>query len=186
MNRYEVLKTLVPLLDGQLTVCNIGAPSQELFALADQPSNFYMLGTMGLASSIGFGVAQAQDRPVVAIDGDGSVLTNLGSLATIANHPQDNFTLVIIDNAAYGSTGDQPTATAGRTSLAGVARACGWAKVIECEATGAAAALKGALARGRMSVIVVKCAPGSPKMPVIALHPVTIRDRFVAACAQPA
>ena len=87
----------------------------------NQPSNFYMLGTMGLCSSIGLGLALAQPKPVIAIDGDGSVLTNLGTLATIGNNAADNFILLIIDNGSYGSTGDQPTYAGGRTSLAAAA-----------------------------------------------------------------
>ena len=68
-----------------------------------------MLGTMGLASSIGLGLALSQPKPVIVIDGDGSILTNLGTLPTIANNVADNYILLIIDNGSYGSTGDQPT-----------------------------------------------------------------------------
>ena len=102
MIRYEVLKTLLPVISDELVVCNIGSPSQELHALDDRATNFYMLGTMGLASSIGFGLALVQDKPVISIDGDGSVLTNLATLSTIANNPRDNFILLIIDNGSYG------------------------------------------------------------------------------------
>ena len=109
MIRSDVLKELQPIISDQLVVCNIGLPSQELHNLDDQPSNFYMLGTMGLSSSIGLGLALAQNAKVIAIDGDGSVLTNLCTLPTIANNPADNFILLIIDNGSYGSTGDQPT-----------------------------------------------------------------------------
>ena len=77
MIRSDVLKELQPIISDQLVVCNIGLPSQELHNLDDQPSNFYMLGTMGLSSSIGLGLALAQNAKVIAIDGDGSVLTNL-------------------------------------------------------------------------------------------------------------
>ena len=87
MIRSEVLKTLIPMISDQLVVSNIGLPSQELHLLDDQPTNFYMLGTMGLASSIGLGLALAQKAKVIAIDGDGSVLTNFGTLPTIANNP---------------------------------------------------------------------------------------------------
>ncbi|RME15163.1 MAG: sulfopyruvate decarboxylase subunit beta, partial [Alphaproteobacteria bacterium] len=111
MIRYDLFKTLLPVIRDELVVCNIGSPSQELHSLDDQPTNFYMLGTMGLASSIGFGLAMAQDKPVIAIDGDGSVLTNLATLATIGNNAADNFILLIVDNGSYGSTGDQPTYT---------------------------------------------------------------------------
>ena len=109
MIRSDILKELVPTLRDELVVCNIGLPSQELHMLDDQPTNFYMLGTMGLASSIGLGLALCQKANVITIDGDGSILTNLGTLPTIANNPAPNFTLLIIDNGSYGSTGDQPT-----------------------------------------------------------------------------
>ena len=125
MIRSEVLKTLIPIISDQLVVSNIGLPSQELHLLDDQPTNFYMLGTMGLASSIGLGLALAQKAKVISIDGDGSVLTNFGTLPTIANNPADNFILLIIDNGSYGSTGDQPTYAGMKTSLAKVATACG-------------------------------------------------------------
>ena len=74
MIRSDVLKTLIPLISNELVVTNIGLPSQEMHLLDDQPTNFYMLGTMGLASSIGLGLAMAQPKKVIAIDGDGSVL----------------------------------------------------------------------------------------------------------------
>ena len=74
MIRSDVLKTLIPLISDELVVTNIGLPSQEMHLLDDQPTNFYMLGTMGLASSIGLGLAMAQPKKVIAIDGDGSVL----------------------------------------------------------------------------------------------------------------
>jgi len=67
----------MPIIRDQFVVCNIGLPSQELHYLDDQPTNFYMLGTMGLASSIGLGLALTQNQKIIAIDGDGSVLTNL-------------------------------------------------------------------------------------------------------------
>lgn len=186
MNRHDVLESLLPVLGDALVVCNIGAPSQELHALADRPGNFYMLGSMGLASSIGLGVALAQDRQVVAIEGDGAVLTNLGTLATIGNHTADNFVLLIVDNGSYGSTGDQPTYTAGRTSLAGVARACGCEHVVEVDAADTATALGEAFAAHRMTVIVSRCEPGNVAVPVIDTDPVVIRDRFMQEARRPA
>ncbi len=181
MIRNEVLKTLLPILDDVLVVCNIGAPSQELHALADRPGNFYMLGTMGLASSIGFGVALAQDKPVVSIDGDGSVLTNLATLATIANNPAPNYVLLIIDNGSYGSTGDQITYTGRKTSLSAVAQACGCENVVECAAEDTADVLRAAVASDEMTIIVSKCDSGNVQVLVIELSPVTIRDRFMGA-----
>ncbi|MCR8826176.1 sulfopyruvate decarboxylase subunit beta [Pseudosulfitobacter koreensis] len=181
MNRSDILRDIAPVIRDHLVVCNIGLPSQELHMIDDQPTNFYMLGTMGLASSIGLGLALAQDKQVIAIDGDGSVLTNLGTLPTIANNVADNFILLIIDNGSYGSTGDQPTYAGKKTSLAAVARACGCDTVIEVAAEDTAQALTDALASRRMTVIVAKCASGNIKVPVITKDPVVIRDRFMTA-----
>ncbi|WP_069299612.1 sulfopyruvate decarboxylase subunit beta [Neptunicoccus sediminis] len=183
MIRSEVLKTLVPMISDELVVCNIGIPSQELHALDDQPSNFYMLGTMGLASSIGLGLALAQPKKVIAIDGDGSVLTNFGTLPTIANNVADNFILLIIDNGSYGSTGDQPTYAGKKTSLAAVATACGCENVVECRAEDTAAEMRKALDGDQMTIIVSKCESGNAKNPVITMDPVVIRDRFMKAVA---
>ena len=181
MIRSEILKEIAPILRDQLVVCNIGIPSQELHAIDDQPSNFYMLGTMGLASSIGLGLALSQPKPVISIDGDGSVLTNLGTLPTIANNPAGNFILLIIDNGSYGSTGDQPTYAGRKTSLSKVAEACGCENVIECSAEDTGRVLKKALDSGEMTIIVCKCESGNAKMPVITIDPVVIRDRFMTA-----
>ena len=96
MIRSDVLKTLVPFISDKLVVTNIGLPSQEMHLIDDQPTNFYMLGTMGLASSIGLGLALAQDKKVLVVDGDGSVLMNFGTLPTIANNPASNYILLIM------------------------------------------------------------------------------------------
>ncbi|NOD77733.1 MULTISPECIES: sulfopyruvate decarboxylase subunit beta [unclassified Ruegeria] len=181
MIRSEILKEIAPVIRDQLVVCNIGIPSQELHAIDDQPTNFYMLGTMGLASSIGLGLALAQDKKVIAIDGDGSVLTNFGTLPTIANNVADNFILLIVDNGSYGSTGDQPTYAGQKTSLAAVASACGCENVVECRAEDTKQAVEDALAGDKMTIIVAKCESGNAKMPVITMDPVVIRDRFMKA-----
>ena len=181
MIRSEVLRDIAPVIRDHLVVCNIGLPSQELHLIDDRPSNFYMLGTMGLASSIGLGLALAQPKKVVAIDGDGSVLTNFGTLPTIANNATGNFVLLLVDNGSSGSTGDQPTYAGRKTSLAAVARACGCDNVVECRAEDTRAALETALAGDQMTVIVCKCDSGNIPVPVITMDPVSIRDRFMAA-----
>jgi sulfopyruvate decarboxylase subunit beta len=183
MIRSDIIKELIPVISDQLIVCNIGLPSQELHLLDDQASNFYMLGTMGLASSIGLGLALAQDKKVIAIDGDGSVLTNFGTLPTIANNVADNYILLIIDNGSYGSTGDQPTYAGKKTSLTAVAKACGCENVIECSAEETPAVVKAALEGDKMTIIVSKCESGNIKVPVITMDPVVIRDRFMKEVA---
>ena len=179
MVRSDILREVAPIIREQLVVCNIGLPSQELHMFDDQPSNFYMLGTMGLASSIGLGLALAQQKTVISIDGDGSILTNLGTLPTIANNPANNFILLIIDNGSYGSTGDQPTYAGKKTSLSAVAKACGCETVVECQAQDTGAVLQSAINSEKMTIIVSKCKSGNIKVPVITKDPVVIRDRFM-------
>lgn len=183
MIRSEILREIAPILRDQLVVCNIGLPSQELHMIDDQPTNFYMLGTMGLSSSIGLGLALAQPKTVIAIDGDGSVLTNLGTLPTIANNVADNYILLIIDNGSYGSTGDQPTYAGKKTKLEAVAAACGCENVVTCQAEDTGKVLQAAIDTKKMTVIVSKCDSGNIKLPVITMDPVVIRDRFMKAVA---
>ena len=183
MVRSDILKDIAPVISDQLVVCNIGLPSQELHMIDDQPSNFYMLGTMGLSSSIGLGLALAQNKKVIAIDGDGSVLTNFGTLPTIANNVADNFILLIIDNGSYGSTGDQPTYAGQKTSLTKVAKACGCENVIECSAAETKGVIEKALAGNEMTIIVAKCESGNIPVPVITMDPVVIRHRFMETVA---
>ncbi|MEN6329345.1 MAG: thiamine pyrophosphate-dependent enzyme, partial [Methanobacteriaceae archaeon] len=109
MERIEALEQITSQLDEELVICNIGFPSRELYHVNDSPHHFYMLGSMGMASSIGLGLAMAQERKVIIFDGDGSLLMNLGSLVTIYNQSPRNLVLVVLDNECYGSTGNQCT-----------------------------------------------------------------------------
>ncbi len=176
--RYELLQKIAPLMSDALVICNIGFPSQELYAINDVPNNFYMLGSMGLSSSIGLGLSVTTDKKVISIDGDGSVLMNLGTLATIGNQAPSNYILLIVDNGAYGSTGDQPTYTSGATNLAAIARGGGTEKVIEVDGREIEATLSQCLAEEGPHVIIAKVEPGSPKMKAIPISATEIRDRF--------
>jgi len=164
-----------------LLICNIGYPSRELFSVRDRPENFYMLGSMGLASSIGLGLALARpEKRVMVLDGDGSLLMNLGSLASIAHHAPDNYLLVILDNCCYGSTGSQPTCTRLGTDLAAVARAAGVRRVRRAEG-------REELAEALMEqgVVVAGVEAGNAHVPIISLSPQEILKRFMR-CARPA
>lgn len=175
MKRIEAIAIIAQEAERQdaLLVGNIGYPSRELYAVGDRPSNFYMLGSMGLASSIGLGLALAQpDRRVIAIDGDGSVLMNLGSLATIADQRPKNYLLVILDNGCYGSTGCQPTCTCRRADLARIAEGAG----NEVRIAGTEEELRKGLAE--RGVLVVKVEMGNAAVPVIDLSPEEIIGRF--------
>ena len=130
MNRLDLTKRLVAKLEHEEAVIGgIGNSNFDLWTAGRRPQNFYMLGSMGLASPIALGVALAQPkRRVFALEGDGSLLMQLGSLATIANLRPRNLVIVVWDNAMYQITGSQPTATAGRADLVEIARAAGIAQ----------------------------------------------------------
>jgi sulfopyruvate decarboxylase subunit beta len=123
--RYDIIKIIAPYLDGHVVVSNLGWPSKELFAIKHQPSNFYMLGSMGMATPIGLGLALASSKEIIVIDGDGSLLMNPGTLATAASAAPRNLTIIAVDNGAYGSTGNQPTLAGTCVDLEHVAQGFG-------------------------------------------------------------
>ncbi|HXT70468.1 MAG TPA: thiamine pyrophosphate-dependent enzyme [Vicinamibacterales bacterium] len=124
MTRLEATKALTEWFGSNPVIASLGHPAYDLFATGDRDTYFYTWGSMGLASSIGVGLAMAQpDRRVVVLDGDGSLLMNLGSLATIGWVRPKNLVLIVWDNALYGTTGGQDTATAHGADLAAAARA---------------------------------------------------------------
>ena len=164
-------------------MCNIGDPSRELFSVRDSPNQFYMLGSMGLASSIGLGIALAcPDRRVVAIDGDGAVLMNLGTLVTIADQAPRNYLLVIIDNGAYGSTGGQPSCTARSADLASMARGAG---IEDVQIVTDEHWLVTCLRTMYSGVLVVRVDDLTADVPIIEMSPRHIADRFMAECQRP-
>jgi sulfopyruvate decarboxylase subunit beta len=177
MKRIEAIALAAEAAAAQdaLLISNIGFPSRELFAVHDRPENFYMLGSMGLASSIGLGLALARpERRVMVLDGDGSVLMNLGTLATIAHHAPENYLLVILDNCCYGSTGSQPTCTHLGTDLFALAKAAGIEKVgLVKRAEDMKEAFFG------QGVVIVKVEAGNAGVPIISLSPEEILDRFM-------
>jgi len=125
LTRFEVLKAAAPYLDSKVVVCNLGFPSKELFHIKHRPSNFYMLGSMGMATPIGLGIALTSHKQVVVIDGDGSLLMNPGTLATAAHLGPENLTILAVDNSSYGSTGNQPTLTGSCVDLEVAAKGLG-------------------------------------------------------------
>jgi sulfopyruvate decarboxylase subunit beta len=125
LDRYEIIETVAPFLAGKAIVSNLGWPSKELYAILHQNSNFYMLGSMGMATPIGLGISLSSKKDVIVIDGDGSLLMNPGVLATAAHFAPDNLTILAIDNSSYGSTGSQKTLTGSCVDLELVARGFG-------------------------------------------------------------
>lgn len=177
MKRIEVIKAIAGK-EG-LIICNLGLPSRELCYLSDKSSHFYMLGSMGMASSIGLGLAIAQKKRVYVIDGDGSILMNLGSLTTIAHHAPCNYCLIIIDNSSYSSTGDQPTPTAQKTDLEKIAHAAGISQVKSVENVEGLQELLD-LHRDELLVVVAKTDTFNADVPHIPLLPRFIKKRFMS------
>jgi len=127
MNRFELTKRLVGQLKrDEAVIGGIGNTNFDLWASGNRPQNFYMLGSMGLAIPIALGVAIAQPkRHVIALEGDGSLLMQLGCLATVGMLKQKNLTILVWDNGLYQITGGQPTASASAADLVAIARGSG-------------------------------------------------------------
>jgi thiamine pyrophosphate-dependent acetolactate synthase large subunit-like protein len=129
MNRFDVTSRLIAKLKHEEAVIGgIGNTNFDLWAAGHRPQNFYMLGSMGLAFPIALGVALAQpDRRVFALEGDGSLLMQLGALSTIATLKPKNLIMILMDNGIYQITGAQPTPAAQVADLVGIAIASGLA-----------------------------------------------------------
>lgn len=177
--RFDMIKGIVPYLKGKVVVSNIGVPSKELYAALDQDTNFYMLGSLGLASSIGQGLAMGQKKEVVALDGDGSLLMNPNALASVAQEKPENLTIICFDNSAHGSTGNQKTYSE-RMDLELLAKVYGIGNT--AKASTPDELLKALKAKGKgprfiHAIIMAKNAD----VPNIPLTPKAIKERFMAA-----
>lgn len=159
MRRAECIAMLYPELQDRPVVTIMGACAQELYDLGDRDNFFYLQHAMGLASSIGLGLAlHLPDERVVVLDGDGSVLMNLGTLATLARYRPKNLVHIVFDNGSLLSTGgfDSHT-TSGVTSIAAMARGAGIEHVTQADdvVTFGEAAVE-AFARDDLSLIVAR------------------------------
>ncbi|HEV7602211.1 MAG TPA: thiamine pyrophosphate-dependent enzyme [Bradyrhizobium sp.] len=127
MNRFDLTKRLVAKLKNEEAVIGgIGNTNFDLWSAGHRPQNFYMLGSMGLAFPIALGVAMAQpQRRIIALEGDGSLLMQLGCLSTIASLKPKNLSLIVMDNGIYQITGAQPTPAAAASDIVAIAQGCG-------------------------------------------------------------
>jgi thiamine pyrophosphate-dependent acetolactate synthase large subunit-like protein len=130
LNRFDITQRLVARLrHDEAVIGGIGYTNFDLWGTGQRTQNFYMLGSMGLAVPIALGVALAQpQRRVFALEGDGSILMQLGSLATVAARAQKNLAIVIMDNGAYQITGGQQTLTELGADIVAIARGAGLAQ----------------------------------------------------------
>lgn len=166
MTLADALVAFQPHLHDEVCIHANGFLSRAAFGARDTDTCFYMIGSMGLASSIGLGVALARpDRRVIVFDGDGNVLMNLGTLATIASAAPSNLLHVCFDNAAHASTGGQAT-IADRVALDEVARAAGYRRVERVDTREALdAVLPGFLATAGPAFLRVRIALGPAGAP---------------------
>ncbi|HEV2053936.1 MAG TPA: thiamine pyrophosphate-dependent enzyme [Methylomirabilota bacterium] len=192
LSRFEALSVAVGALGSEPVVHANGYVCRESFAVRDRPENFYMIGSMGLASSIALGLALARpERRTVVFDGDGNLLMNLGILPMVGGGPAigrgrpANFVHVVFDNSVYASTGGQLSPSRG-VGLAAVAAACGYARAESVDsAAGVESALRGALEADGPSFILVRVNAEEHPAPRIPYAPEEIRDRFRRAIGSP-
>ncbi|WP_321897575.1 thiamine pyrophosphate-dependent enzyme [Paraburkholderia heleia] len=185
MNRSALTRRLVARLrSNEAVIGGIGNTNFDLWASGQRPQNFYMLGSMGLAIPIALGVAIAQPgRQVVALEGDGSLLMQLGALGTVATRAQKNLLIVVWDNGIYQITGSQKTLTSGSVDLVAIARGAGlrqsaWA----ADEAHFDALVENGLAGDEPAFIAVRTDDAKPAG-VTERDPAKIRQRFMEGIA---
>ncbi|WP_025035202.1 thiamine pyrophosphate-dependent enzyme [Bradyrhizobium sp. DOA9] len=181
MNRFDVTSRLIAKLKHEEAVIGgIGNTNFDLWAAGHRPQNFYMLGSMGLAFPIALGVALAQpDRRVFALEGDGSLLMQLGALSTIAAMKPKNLTMIVMDNGIYQITGAQPTPAAGVADIVAIAIGSGLASSAwAADEEDFERLVDDAMAATAPSLIAVRI-DDKPGVGTTRRDPVQIRERFM-------
>ena len=130
MLRLEATRQILEQSGERAIVANLGPTSDDLWHAGHRDRNFYTYGSMGLCSSIALGMALSTPEQVISLDGDGSLLMNLGTIATIGREQPKNLIVVVWDNEQWGQTGHQSSHTAYGTHLDDVARSCGIEKTV--------------------------------------------------------
>ncbi len=163
----------------EVFVATTGYTGRELFALGDDPWNFYMVGSMGSASAFALGLALfAPAHPVTVIDGDGAALMRLGNFATLGAYAPPTFTHLVLDNEAHDSTGGQSTVSRG-VALAAVAQACGYARAVSTDDPAELATVLGEPRAGGPLFIHFRIKSGAPdRLPRPTLAPADVFRRL--------
>jgi sulfopyruvate decarboxylase subunit beta len=178
MLRIDAMRAIYDRLEDCVVVTIMGAVSAELQSIGHRPNFFYLQHAMGLASSMGLGIALSRpELKVVVFDGDGSLLMNLGSLTTMARYRPPNLVHVVFDNESLLSVGGFPTATATGSDLAGMAAAAGIPRTATVHALDEFAhAFDDALAAGELTTLVAKVEAKGP--PVFLTDLPMLENRF--------
>ena len=164
MTRLDALRAVYDKLVDRVVVTIMGAVAVELQSIGHRPNFFYLQHAMGLASSMGLGIALSRpELSVIVFDGDGSILMNLGGLTTLARYRPKNLVHVVFDNESLLSVGGFPTATSTGSDIAGIARAAGVPRTARVESLNEfARAFDDALAAGELTTIVAKVEAAGP------------------------
>ena len=180
MKRIDALRAIYSHLENRVVVTIMGAVAAELQSLGHRPNFFYLQHAMGLASSMGLGIALSRpDRQVIVLDGDGSILMNLGGLTTLARYRPRNLVHVIFDNESLLSVGGFPTATSTGSDLAGIAAAAGVPRTERVSTLDAfTRAFDEALGAGDLTTIVAKVEAVGPSAFVTDLGLLENRFQF--------
>jgi len=180
VKRLEALTAVYPRLDDKVVVTIMGAVAAELQSIGHRPNFFYLQHAMGLASSMGLGIALTRpERQVVVFDGDGSILMNLGGLTTLARYRPRNLVHVVFDNESLLSVGGFPTATSTGSDIAAIAAAAGIPRTATVRALDEfTRAFDEALAAGDLTTIVAKVDAVGPSKFVTDLSLLENRFQF--------
>ena len=186
MNRFDLTKRLVARLKrNEAVIGGIGNTNFDLWAAGQRPENFYMLGSMGLAVPIGLGVALAQPaRRVFVLEGDGSLLMQLGALGTVAATAARNLAIVAFDNGMYHITGKQKSLTAGTVDLVAMAKGAGLAQSEWAKDEAHFEALVERALKGDGPWFIGARIDGAKPAGVTERDPARIRSRFMDALAR--
>ena len=183
MKTREALAEIMPLIGDNPAICATGHIAREVQGVQHKNSNFYVIGSMGMCSSIGLGIALVRpDKKVFIIDGDGSVLMNMGNLAVVGGLKPKNFIHIVLDNEAYSSTGNQKTLS-NVVHLDEVARANGYKTVIRLGANeNLKDVMKKIVSAEGPSFLLVKVGPDTDKAaPRVKDDPDVITEKFMEA-----
>src|SRR6266536_591521 len=187
MLRSDALQAIYPELEDRIVITIMGAVAAELYSLGHRANFFYLEHAMGLASSMGLGIALAQpDRRVVVIDGDGSVLMNLGGLTTLARYAPANLTHIVFDNESLLSVGGFPTATSTGSDLAAIARGAGIEDAVTVtDVDEFAETVRKRVAGDHLSCVVAKVEAIGPKSFHMDMHLLENRFEFARSLRVP-
>ena len=179
MNRKTSMEIICQEIKNEIIISANGFLSRDLFNTFEKPSNFYMLGSMGLASSIGLGIAiKNPKKKIFVFDGDGNILMNLGSLVTIGSLKPKNLVHIVFDNNSHESTGGQPTSSS-QINLAKIAKAVNYNVFVVQTKTKLISILKNIKKLQGPIFLLVRISTSKERSKRVSWDPKTIRDRVM-------